>query len=78
MSGESNQRMPSGSFSRAERGRGSLEHTWIAVVGCILSPPGSTGEGELTKDLGYTFFLAALGRCILKEDSNVGKFRLLI
>ena len=45
MSGESNQR--SGSLSRAERGRRSLEHTWIDALGCVLSPHGSTDEGEL-------------------------------
>ena len=71
MSGGSNQR--SGSLSRAERERKSLEHTWIAILGCILSPPGSTGVGELKfQGSGYTLFPAALGRGILKEDSNVG------
>ena len=45
MSGESNQR--SGSLSRAEKGRRSLEHTWIDAVGRVLSLPGSTDEGEL-------------------------------
>ena len=44
MSGESNQR--SGSLSRAERGRRSLEHTWIDALGRVLSPPGSTDEGD--------------------------------
>ena len=31
--------------SRAEER--SLDHTWITVLGHILSPPGSTGVGEL-------------------------------
>ena len=70
MSGESNQR--SGSFSRAERGTRSLEHTWIDALGRVLSPPGSTGEGELVFQGSWLHtFPAALGWGILKEDSNV-------
>ena len=71
MSGGTNQR--NGSLSRVERERRGLEHTWITVLGHILSPPDSTGVGMLKfKDLSYTHFPAALGRSILKKGSNVG------
>ena len=45
MSGGSNQGI--GLLSRAEEKERSLEHTWITVLGHILSPPGSTGVGEI-------------------------------
>ena len=71
MSGGSNQ--CSGSLSRAERERRSLECTWITVLGRILSLPGSTGVGELEfQGSCLHTFPAAFGPSILKEGSNVG------
>ena len=57
MSGRSNQ--GSGLLSRVERERISLDHTWITALGHILSPPGSTGVGEL--EFSYTLYPADLG-----------------
>ena len=56
--------------------RRSLDHTWITVLGHILSPPGSTGVGglEFQRSSLHTFsssswmeyfegYIAMIGKC---------------